>query len=212
VWNDPAGCQVPDSPEQGGAWSHDYPMSLQALMKAFAKVTKAQVDSFAALTVTDNAFVKYPIAMLTEPGCWKPTEAEANALRTYLEKGGLLFLDDLTMADAAPEHLDLTITRTEAWMKRVLPTGRLVPVPASDSLFNTPFKIDPTNLPVFRSPMQIMGIYKDNDPTKTLMVIATYRGSLGHSWRHGSGPDDVNTPKGQAYRLGVNILHYGLSY
>ena len=105
-------------------------------------------------------------------------------------------------------------------MKRVLPTGRLVPVPESDSLFNGFFKIDPKDVPGFGAGDQsggvIYGIYQDNDPTKSLVIIVNYRGILGHHWRWvaGSGgrPWEGNTPSGKAYRLGLNILGYGLSH
>jgi hypothetical protein len=44
---DPAGCTTPDGLGDGG-WSHDYPMSVQGMMKAATEVTslEAPVDSF----------------------------------------------------------------------------------------------------------------------------------------------------------------------
>jgi len=221
VLSDPGACLDPDGLGDG-AWSHDYPMSVQGMMKAATEVTslEAPVDSFVTImSVTDPNFMKYPIAMATETGCWNPTDAEVKALRTYLQKGGFLLLDDLTFGDGTPTHLELAIARIEAWMKRVLPEGKLIPVPASDPIFQGFFKIDPQDVPSAdggRAHAELYGIYRDNDPTQRLMVIATYRGVLGHHWRWvsgvGSGLGEGDTPSGKAYRLGLNILVYGLSH
>ena len=219
---DPGACQDPDGLGDGG-WSHDYPMSVQGLMKAAINVTsmEAPVDSVVTImSVTDPEFMKYPIAMATETGCWNPTEAEAKALRTYLEKGGFLLLDDLVFSDGTPTHLELAIARLEQWMRRVLPAAKFVPIPASDPIFKSFFEIDPKDVPGYgataESGASLWGIYQDNDPTKRLIAVATYRGLLGHHWRWvggtGSGLGEGDTPSGKAYRLGLNILVYGLSH
>jgi hypothetical protein len=211
----------PDGLGDGG-WSHDYPMSVQGLMKAATEVTslEAAVDSFVTImSVTDPLFMKYPVAMVTEPGCWNPTEAEAKALRTYVQKGGFLLLDDLVFSDGTAPHLELAIARVEAWLGRVLPQGKLVPVPATDPLFKGFFDVDPNDVPGYGTTADggaaIYGIYEDNDPAKRLMLIVTYRGILGHHWRWkdgaGSGLGDGGSLSGEAYRLGLNILMYSLS-
>jgi hypothetical protein len=220
VVSSPEGCTDPDGLGDGG-WSHDYPMSVQGMMKAATEVTslEAPVDSFVTImSVTDSLFMKYPVAMVTEPGCWNPTDAEVTALRTYLEKGGFLLLDDMTFSDGTPQHVEIAIARTEQWMQRVLPEGKLVPVPASDPIFNGFFAIDPSAVPGAGGSNVgiIYGMYQDNNPAKRLMAIATYRGALGHYWRWvsgtGSGLGEGDSPSGQAYRLGLNILVYSLSH
>lgn len=217
----PEACADPDGLGDGG-WSHDYPMSVQGMMKAATEVTslEAPVDSFVTvMSVTDPDFMRYPIAMASETGCWNPSDAEVKALRTYMEKGGFLLLDDLTFGDGTPMHVELAIARLEAWMKRVLPEGKLVPISASDPIFDGFFQIKPEDVPGAQGGTQhadLYGIYRDNDPTKDLMAVATYRGVLGHHWRWvggtGSGLGEGDTPSGKAYRLGLNILIYGLSH
>jgi hypothetical protein len=219
--SDPSACLDPDGLGDGG-WSHDYPMSVQGMMKGVTEVTslEAPVDSFVTLSVTDPTFMKYPVAMVTEPGCWNPTDTEVKVMRTYMEKGGFLLLDDLMFSDGTSVHQEVAIARTEAWMKRVLPKGNLVPVPASDPIFNGFFEITPEDVPgggaTADGGAAIYGIYRDNDPTKALMAVVTYRGVLGHYWRWqggvGSGLGEGDTPSGKAYRLGLNILVYSLSH
>ena len=117
-------------------------------------------------------------------------------------------------------HLALASARVEEWLKRVLPTGKLVPVPASDPLFDSFFQIDPQEVPGFGGGHGVGGtlyeVYRDNNRTKGLLTIVAYRGILGHHWRWedgtGSGLGDGESPGGKAYRLGLNILVYGLSH
>jgi len=218
---EPAECLDPDGLGDGG-WSHDYPMSVQGMMKAATEVTslEAPVDSFTTIEVTRPEFMKYPMAMATETGCWSPSDAETKALRTYMEKGGFLLLDDLTFGDGSAEHLELAIARVEVWMKRVFPMGQLVEIPRNDPVFRSFFAVGPEDVPGFGSTADqgasLWGVYEDNDPSKRLLTVATFRGILGHHWRWveggGSGLGEGGSASGKAYRLGLNILVYGLSH
>jgi hypothetical protein len=221
VVGEPAACRDPDGAGDG-AWSHDYPMSVQGMMKAVTSLTSLEgpVDSFVTIAVTDVDFMKYPFVMATETGCWNPTDREVTILRDYLLKGGLLFLDDLVFSWGKPAELELAVSRVETWLKRVLPEGKPMPIHASAPIFDGFFKVDPKDVPGYgatsKGGAELYGVYRDNDPTKSLMVIATYRGLLGHHWRHisglGSGLGAGESPSGKAYRLGLNIFVYGLSH
>src|SRR5262245_5204624 len=101
-------------------------MASQGLMKAAVELTSIAgvVDSTVIFTVTDSAIMKNPIVMLTEPGCWDPTEAEVSTLQSYLRKGGFMIVDDPTFGNGSNEsNLELAIERFTAWMGRVLPEG-----------------------------------------------------------------------------------------
>ena len=45
-------------------------------------------------TLDDPELLKFPVAYLSEPGYWYPTDSEVAGLRTYLDKGGFLIVDD----------------------------------------------------------------------------------------------------------------------
>ncbi len=211
----PEGCQEADSPA-GQGWGHDYPMSVQGLLKAATELTsmRAAPDSTVALTVDDPELLRHPLAMLTEPGCWQPTDREARALRNYLTRGGFLVVDDPTFSDCTPEHCQLAIDRFEAWMERVLPQGRVVQLTASNPVFDNFFQLTPTTVPgVTAEPAIIMGIYQNNDPTRRLLVVAHYWTALGHMWRYvDSGLGSGIEQGGPSYQMGLNELMYGLSH
>lgn len=211
----PEGCHAADSPA-GAGWGHDYPMSVQGLLTAVNELMSVTVeaDSNLVLTIEDPEIMKHPVAMLTEPGCWNPTEAEAKALRTYLLKGAFLFVDDPTFGDASPEHIELAIERFETWIQRVLPGHRVVPIMRTDPLFDGFMLVDPSEVPgVGTEVAQVVGVYEDNDSSRRLLVIANYRTALGQFWRYvsndiGSGIENG----GAAYKLGLNYFIYGFTH
>ena len=68
------------------------------------------------LRMDDPELLKYPIAYLSEPGFWFPSDEEAAGLRRYLEKGGFLIVDDF--------HYRNEWVVFERAMRRVLPDGQ----------------------------------------------------------------------------------------
>ncbi len=211
----PFACQDADSPA-GNGWGHDYPMSVQGLLKAATELmtVTAAADSNLVLNVDDPEFMKHPFAMLTEPGCWEPTEKEIKALRAYLLKGGFLMVDDFTFYDCSEHHQELAIERFETWLKRLLPESRVVPLEASTPVLDGFFQVDPNGVKAFCSvPARLMGVYEKNDPTRRLLLVGNYIATIGHMWRFAG--DDIGSGidgGGSSYRLGLNYLLYGLSH
>ncbi len=212
----PSQCNVSDSPA-GAGWGHDYPMSVQGLMKAATELTSvtAPADSSMVLTATDPELLRYPIAMVTEPGCWDPSDVEAKALGNYLRKGGFLIVDDFAISDGTPEMFELSSQRFEAWMRRVLPEARIVSIPETHPIFDGFFHVNPQEVRDFVGVdrAEFRGVYEGNDPDRRLMVVANYSNAMGHVMRFtGDGLGSGIEQGGQAYQLMLNYLIYGLSH
>src|SRR5439155_1371846 len=58
----------------------------------------AHGDEINTVTLDDPELFKYPIAYIIEVGWWTDTDREAAGLRGYLQKGGLLLVDDFKPA------------------------------------------------------------------------------------------------------------------
>lgn len=210
------GCSVTDSPG-GPGWGHDFPMSVQGLMKAATKLThiEASVDKTIALRADDPELMRHPIAMLTEPGCWSPKESEVKALRAYLLKGGFLIVDDPTLSKDDHASSLTAIKHFEGWMKQVLPNARLMRVGEEDPIFDVLFRVHPEEVPGLswkERGGEVYAVYQDNDPTRHAMVIANYYTRIGENWRYarGLGSGLGSGPGEKAYKLGLNYLVYGL--
>ena len=191
--------------EEGPGWHHDYPVADRNLMKIVTELTSldAWVDSSVVLDEDDPELMKYPIAYLSEPGCWQQTDAQAKALRAYLQKGGFLIFDDFR-----GRHW----YNFEEQMRRVLPEGRLVPLDVSNPAFQSFFGIQSLDMRGYSGRAEFYGIYENNDPTKRLMVVANYDNDIGEYWEW-SAEGFLPIPlTNEAYKVGVNYIMYGFTH
>ena len=205
------------------AWGHGYPIAEQNLMNIMNEVSylNPHVDEINTITFDDPELFKYPIAYVIEVDWWAMTDSEAVALRTYLQKGGFLIVDDFKPRrfrrgfDGEGDGYGSGWEVFEAAMKRVLPDGHFVDLDASHGIFHAFFEIPRLDIvpqayingrPIFR------GLYEDNDPAKRLQIIVNYNTDVSQFWEwSGTGLrpiDDTN----EAYKLGVNYIIYGLTH
>ncbi len=198
------------------SWVHGWPLAEEHLMRIMNDLSffNARTDTANVLTLEDPELFKYPLAYIIEVGFWTLTDAGAAALRTYIQKGGFVIVDDFKM-------LGWRGVMTGGWepfernMNRVLPGVTFYDMPASHPIFHSFFEI--TSLenfpqaynagePVFK------GVYEDNDPSKRLVMIVNYNTDISQFWEwsgRGLRPtDDTN----EAYKLGVNYLFYGITH
>src|SRR4051812_38286913 len=78
------------------AWGHGYPLAEQNLMSILTETTYLgpRVEQVNTLAWDDPALFRYPIAYIIEPDWWSMTDSEAVSMRTYMQKGGFIIVDD----------------------------------------------------------------------------------------------------------------------
>jgi hypothetical protein len=201
------------------SWGHGYPLSERNLMRIMQEVsyTNPHIDEINAITLDDPALFRYPIAYIIEVDWWMMTDREAAALRTYLQKGGFLIVDDFKprrgrFGGRFGGGLGVI---SAAAMARVLPNGKFVDLDASHPIFHSFFEVDRLDIvpqayvagrPVFR------GLFEDNDQTKRLQVIVNYNTDISQFWEwSGTGLRPIDETN-EAYKLGVNYIIYGLTH
>jgi hypothetical protein len=196
------------------AWSHGYPTSELNLMNIVSALTAvpSHVGRTNTLAIDDPEIFKYPVLYLIEPSWWQMTDAEAKAIRSYLDKGGFIIVDDF---------------KTEEWrggrgwaqfadnMARVDRNARFVDLDVSHPIFHQFFDIQSLDIfpqaynagqPVFR------GLFDENDPSKRLRMFVAYNTDISQFWEwseRGLRPMDQTN---EAYKLGVNAVVYGLTH
>jgi hypothetical protein len=196
------------------AWSHGYPVAERNLMRILDALSTLapKVDQVNSFSLEDPEIFRYPVLYIIEVGWWDMTDAEAAALRAYLDKGGFVIVDDFKMPGGIGgggwDHFADN-------MSRVLPEGRFIDLDATHPIFHSFFDIHSLEIvpqaynagrPVFR------GLYEDNDTTKPLRMIVNYNTDISQFWewseRGFRSVDDTN----EAYKLGVNSILYGLMH
>ena len=192
-------------------WEFDYPAMERNFMTILNDLTSVHphVRESNIHAMDDPELGRYPVAYLSEPGWWRPDDSQSAGLRTWLEKGGFLIVDDF--------YGPYQWQNFEQSMKKVLPDARIIPLDVSHPIFDSFFKI-PT-LDGMSHPDQpgywkaeYKGIFEDNDPKKRLMVIINYNNDIGDymEWS-GQGYYAINFSN-DAYKLATNYVVYALSH
>ena len=193
---------------EGPGWMHDYPTAERHLMKILSEMSylKPRLDSSNVLDFGNPEIMRSPIVYFSEPGYWQPTEEDVKNVHDYLLKGGFMIIDDFRV-----QHW----YNLQEQMKRVLPEAQWVPVTPDHHVWDSFFRIDEEKLQIpgiYGPPIQYLGIFEDNDPTKRLMVIANWNNDIGDAWQwsdEGFLPIDLTN---EAYQLGVNYVMYALTH
>lgn len=189
-------------------WEFDYPAMERNLMTMLQELTTVapHVQGSNVHTLDDPELLKYPVAYISEPGYWIPSDAEVTGLRNYLAKGGFFIVDDFMRGEW---H------NFERQMLRVLPGARFVKLDVDHPIFQAFFALETLEMSYPHNPnlkAEFLGIYEDNDPKKRLLAIINYNNDIGDymEWS-GAGWWPVNITN-DAYKLAINYLVYGLTH
>jgi hypothetical protein len=193
-------------------WRADYPAMEQNLTTMLRELTTIQTDSSRTnvYAFDDPELNLFPIAYLSEPGYWFPSESEVIGLRQYLARGAFLIVDDFHFANEWAVF--------ETAMRRVLPDARIDRLDVSHKVFDSFFHIKTLTVPYpgrlgERGLMgEFYGIHEDNDPTRRLMVVINYNMDIGDYLEWSATDTYAVVPTNEAYKFGVNYIIYGLTH
>ena len=184
----------------GGDWYND-PSSLKNLIAYTNQNVPISIDpDYEDVALGSSEIHSYPFLFLTGHGTITANNTEVRNLRTYLENGGFLYVDDDYGLD---EHIrDL--------LNRVFPDEELLELPFNHPIYNQVFDF-PNGLPKIHE--------HDNESPRgfglflngKLVVYYTYESNLGDGW---ADPEVHNNPaeiREKAIKMGVNILVYALT-
>jgi hypothetical protein len=197
---------------QYGGWAADYPTMETNLTQILREITELRPHESGSNvhTFDDPELLKYPIAYLSEPGYWYPSDAEVLGLQQYLQKGGFLIVDDF--------HFQNEWAVFERAMRRVLPSARIERLELSHPIFNSFFQIKSLHVP-YPGRLgeqgligEFYGIYQDNDASRSLSVIINYNIDIGDyvEWSAANLYNVEST--NEAYKFMINYLLYGLTH
>jgi Domain of unknown function (DUF4159) len=188
-------------------WEFDYPEMERNLMRVMKEITSLAPHTGGSNihTFDDPELLKYPVAYVSEPGYWLPSEAECAGLRNYLAKGGFIIFDDFMRGEWNNFALQI---------RRALPEARIVRLEVSHPVFDSFFRIPSLDMTYPNNPSlraEFFGIFEDNDPEKRLMVVINYNNDIG-DYMEWSGTSwlPVNLTN-DAYKLAVNYIVYGMT-
>jgi hypothetical protein len=181
----------------GGDW-YANPTALKNLAQFAKDQAGVAVDlNPASVPVGSPTLFQYDWVHLTGHGNVVFSAAEAQNLRSYLQRGGFLHIDDNYGMDPYIREA----------MKTVWPGAEWVPVGNRHPLFQGPFSF-PRGLPKIhehdgKAP-QAWALY---DGTR-MVVLYTHESDLSDGWEDPDVHNDPPAVRLQALRMGANILHF----
>jgi hypothetical protein len=184
----------------GGDWYND-PSEEVNLLKFIQAHTDIKTNpEYKFVDITSDEIFSYPFLFLTGHGNINFSNEEVKRLRTYLENGGFLYIDD-------DYGLDKPIRRE---MKKVFPDKDFVEIPFSNKIFNIFYKFDngtPKTHEHDGKPPQSFGIFLG----ERMAVLYTYESNPSDGWADPEVHNDPPEKREEALKFGTNIVIYALS-
>jgi len=139
----------------------------------------------------------YPYIYLTGHGNVIFSDEEADNLRTYLESGGFLHIDDNYGMDAY----------IRVQMKKVFPESDFIELPFTHAIYHQKYNFS-KGLPKIHEhdgkPAQGFGIIHEG----RLVCFYSYESDLGNGWEDQEIYNDSEEKRKQALKMGANIIQY----
>ncbi len=184
----------------GGDWYND-PSGEVNLLNFVAENTNIKViPKYTFVEIGSDDIFSYPFLFLTGHGNIVFSSNDAERLRTYLENGGFLYVDDDYGIDA-PFRREI---------KKVFPDKELVELPFDYGLYHCLFDFEYGPPKIHEhdgKPPQGFGIFLDG----RLAVYYTYESNPGDGWTDQRVHNDPEEKRQQALKFGANLVVWVLS-
>ena len=181
--------------EAGGqGWSTDYPDAEQNFSVRLGELTKVRVAKdgkgdadHVVVRLTDDLVYQCPYLHMEDVGTAALTDQEVAALRTFLLKGGFVWVDDFW--------------GTNAWNNWAAQFARVLP-PADYPIIDVPM-----DHPVLKT---MFGV---SDTRGNLMVLMTHNTDISDAWeREGEDPRFFYSFSPDGYAVGINVVLYAMTH
>jgi hypothetical protein len=197
------------------SWTTDYPRSDRHFSQALRRLTRVHARSVEQpVNLDEGDQFDWPWLYAVEVGHWNLTDAQAQAMREYLLRGGFFMCDDF--------HGTREWAVFEESMRRVFPDRPIVDLENKEALFHTIYDLDDR----YQVPgaqflwsgntyeydgyeARWRGIYDENH---RLMVAICHNMDLGDSWEHADNPEYPEKFSELGIRIGVNYVVYAMTH
>ena len=200
----------------GGSWATDYPKGDRQFLVVLKRLVRLNAyDWENAVHLADPDIRRFPIIYAVEVGRMDLTDEEVEGLRSYLDAGGFMIVDDFW---GSREWAQFQYNMT-----RVFPDRAIVDLPITHPLFSTYYDIEEIlQVPNINNGA---GGYRTHerdgfvpyvrailDDDGRIMVVINWNTDLGDAWEWAESPYYPLEYSRFAYELGANMIVYGMSH
>lgn len=209
-----------------GSWSTDFPEAEFYFTQLLGRLIDIDVYTERGgrnpIALNDPELRRYPFLYVVEPGGMRLTEAEIRGLRSYLEAGGFMMMDDFWGVRET--------ANVESQLAQVLPGRPIVEIPLDHPIFNSVYDIEEIRqVPNVRNGRDVaagwVGARTDEgdnsevpyvrgifDDQGRLMVIINQNTDLGDAWEWAEDPWYPLDFSTYATEVGINTVVYAMSH
>jgi hypothetical protein len=207
-------------------WETDAPAAEENLLRRLPQLTRIRVNPVPAVRrFTARDLGDFPLVFVSDPGWMVLSPDEMTAIARYLERGGVIWVDDFWGEGEWRQFADLmtTILRGRQWREiepdepifhMVFDLNEMPQIPALPYAApgGSTFERNNGHKPPVGSDEapHLRGWFDD---AGRLMVVATYNTDLGDGFeREAYGEWYFETFSTRAYMLGVNLIVYAMTH
>lgn len=210
-------------------WETDFPRAELNFLYRLQELTSLKVNPEPlALELTDPRLFDHPFCYMSDVGWQQLSGPERAGLRTYLERGGFLWVDDfwgdsewenfeLNMAAVAPDWRWQDLPDNHPLLSIVYPLDGCPQVPARIFYVSTGLTYDPPDAHRYPnggdrdlSQVHMRGLFDSNG---RLVVLATHNTDVADGWeREGEAEDFFQEFSVNSYAMGINVLFYAMTH
>jgi hypothetical protein len=212
--------------EAGGlGWSTDYPGADENIMTRLGQLTTTHTSRWsdgmpghAVVRATDPALFECPFLFASDIGTARFDDVEVERLRTFLLKGGMLWVDDYWGRAAW--------TSWERELQRLLPGSTIVELPLQHPLFETFYRV--TRVPQIPSIQfwrrsggatsergaesatpTLNAVFADDD---RILVLMSHNTDIADGWeRENEDEDFFYRFTAEGYGVGLNVMIWAMT-
>ncbi|MBI5470711.1 MAG: DUF4159 domain-containing protein [Ignavibacteriae bacterium] len=184
----------------GGDWYNDQSAEVNLLKFARENTNLNVYPTYEFVDVNSEQLFTYPFVFLTGHGNITLSEQDVRRLRSYLENGGFLYVDD--------DYGLNTAFRRE--IKKVFPGQELVDLPFSHGIYHCQFDFSsgpPKTHEHDKKPPQGLGLFHNG----RLVVYYTAESNPSDGWTDADVHNDPEQKRIEALKFGTNILVWALT-
>jgi hypothetical protein len=184
----------------GGDWYND-PSAEVNLLNFIKQNTNMKVNAeYKFVDLSSDEIFSYPFLFMTGHGNVVLADDEVDRLRTYLENGGFLYIDD-------DYGLDNAVRRE---MKKVFPQNNFVEIPFTYGLYHSVYNFENGPPKTHEHDNKLprgFGIFVNN----RLAVYYTFESNPSDGWADASVHNNPPEKREEALQFGTNIVIWALT-
>jgi hypothetical protein len=185
----------------GGDW-YSSPTALTNMLNYLKEEVPVSVSSrYDDVQLGSRDIFNYPFLFMTGHGNITVNDAEMENLRSYLENGGFLYVDDDYGMDQYVRPI----------LQNIFPDEEFFELPADHPIYSIVYDFPEGRPPKIHEhdglPPQAFAVYREG----RMVLLYTYESNPGDGWAYDEHPNTDEAVQA-ALRFGVNLLVYALTH